>query len=122
MLLDVDRQYRAQASRGELPTIAPRRFNPEAKSWLPILHTRRGDWDFTALVSNTAAAHELDRTRGWVVLYFDSDHHGEQQRTIVTEHRGRLRGQRVVRGRESDCLAHYARMLTPINGTRCAAS
>jgi hypothetical protein len=122
MLLDVDRQYRDQASRGELPTIAPRRFNPEGKSWLPILHTRRDNWHFTALYSNTATAHELDRTRDWVVLYFDSDHHGEQQRTVVTEHRGRLRGRRVVRGRESDCIAHYARMLTPINSTRRAAS
>jgi hypothetical protein len=108
MILDVDREYREKALANALPTIAPRRFNPESKAWLPILHTRRGDWHFTALFSNTATAHQLGRTRDWVVLYFDSDHHGEQQRTVVTEHRGGLSGRRVVRGREADCVAHYA--------------
>jgi hypothetical protein len=33
---------------------------------------RRGAWHFTALFSNTARAHELRRTRDWVVLYFAS--------------------------------------------------
>ena len=46
---------------GTLTTIAPRRFNPEGKSWLPVMHTRRGAWHFTALFSNTARAHELGR-------------------------------------------------------------
>ena len=56
MLLDVDREYRERASAGTLPRIAPRRFNPEARAWLPILHAPRGDWHFTALLSNTAPA------------------------------------------------------------------
>jgi putative hydrolase len=102
LLLDVDQQYRRRAAAGELPTIAPRRFNPDGKKWLPILHTRRGEWHFTALYSNTARAHALDKTADWVVIYFyDSDHH-ESQCTVVTETHGPLKGQRVVRGREAE--------------------
>jgi len=102
VLLAIDREYRRKAAAGELPTIAPRRFNPAGKSWLPILHTRRGDWHFTVLFSNTARAHELGRTRDWVVIYFyDGDHH-EGQCTVVTETHGPLAGKRVIRGRESE--------------------
>ena len=114
MLLDVDREYRERASAGTLPRIAPRRFNPEARAWLPILHAQRGDWHFTALFSNTASAHQLGRTHDWVVLYFDSDHHGERQRTVVTERRGALAGHRVVRGREQECAQHYRRSVATI--------
>jgi protein-disulfide isomerase len=71
-LLDVDREYRREADR--LPKIAPRRFNPQRRAWLPILHTERDRWHFTALFSNTALAHRLGRTRDWVVLYFQADH------------------------------------------------
>jgi putative hydrolase len=102
-LLDVDREYRAKATAGTLRTIAPRRFNPEGKAWLPILHTRRDPWHFTALYSNTARAHELGRTRDWVVVYFYDDDHREGQHTIVTETQGPLAGERVVRGREAEC-------------------
>jgi hypothetical protein len=107
LLLDVDREYRDRAGKGELPRIAPRRFNPEHKPWLPVLHTTRAGWHFTALFSNTALAHELARTGDWVVLYFDSDHEGERQRTVVTETKGPMAGRRVVRGRESECELHY---------------
>ena len=107
-LLDVDEEYRRKAAAGRLPTIAPRRFNPKGEAWLPVLHTERGAWRFTALYSNTAQAHTLGRTRDWVVIYFHTDHEPEGQRTIVTEGRGPLAGQRVVRGREGECRAHYA--------------
>ncbi len=107
LLLDVDQQYRREAALGSLPTIAPRRFNPTGKAWLPVLHTERGPWHFTVLFSNTARAHELGRTRDWVVVYFHSDSRPEGQRTVVTETRGALEGQRVVRGRESECRAYY---------------
>jgi DNA polymerase (family X) len=107
LLLDVDREYREGAKAGRLPLIAPRRFNPAHEAWLPILHTVRGDWHFTALFSNTATAHELGRTRDWVVIYFHDDHCAESQRTVVTEQHGALAGRRVVRGREADCRAHY---------------
>lgn len=106
-ILDVDEEYRDQAEAGRLPTIAPRRFNPEGKAWLPVLHTERGPWHFTALYSNTARAHELDRVRDWVVLYFYRDTHSEGQRTVVTETRGPLTGKRVVRGREAECGERY---------------
>ena len=62
LLLEVDRQYREQAGADQLPMIAPRRFNPENRAWLPVLHTERGDWHFTAMYSNTARPHELKRT------------------------------------------------------------
>jgi putative hydrolase len=108
-LLDVDREYRDKATAGALRTIAPRRFNPEGKSWLPVLHTRRGRWYFTALYSNTARAHDLGRTQDWVVVYFYDDDHREGQHTIVTETQGPLAGQRVVRGREAECQARHSR-------------
>ncbi|MCJ7450875.1 MAG: hypothetical protein MUO39_00155, partial [Steroidobacteraceae bacterium] len=63
---------------------------------------------YTALYSNTALAHELDRTRDWVVLFFYDDDHVEGQHTIVTETHGPLTGRRVVRGRETECIAHYS--------------
>lgn len=109
VLLDVDREYRERAGAGSLPVIAPRRFNPERRAWLPILHTERGIWRFTALFSNTARAHELGKTRDWVVIYFYDDHHREDQHTVVTETRGPLAGRRVVRGRDADCRAFHAR-------------
>ena len=76
VLLDVDREYRDKARAGASPTIAPRRFNPEHKPWLPVLHTKRDDWHFTVLFSNTGVAHDLHRTRDWVVLYFHDDEPG----------------------------------------------
>mgnify|MGYP001813896273 CR=1 FL=1 len=108
-LLAVDAEYRSKAEAGELPTIAPKRFNPEQTAWLPILHAQRDDWHFTALYSNTARAHELGRTRDWVVIYFYEDHHREGQHTVVTETRGALIGRRVVRGLEAECRAWYER-------------
>ncbi len=105
-LLDVDREYRERAARGDLPLIAPRRFNPTGEQWLPVLHTTRGERHYTALFSNTARAHELGRTRDWLVLYYDG-HDGEQQCTIVTTPKGPLKGRRVVRGREPECVTHY---------------
>lgn len=88
-----------------MPKIAPRRFNPSGEAWLPILHTERGDWGFTALFSNTALAHALRRVRDWVVIYFHEDSGPEGQRTVGTETRRPLAGQRVVRGRETECFA-----------------
>ncbi len=109
MLLSVDREYRTQARAGALQKIAPRRFNPEGTAWLPILHTRRNGWHFTALYSNTARAHQLGRTRDWVVIYFEDADHREGQFTVVNETRGPLKDLRVVRGREAECRRHYRR-------------
>jgi hypothetical protein len=100
-LLDVDREYRSKAASGALRTIAPRRFNPGKQAWLPVLHTERTPWAFTALYSNTARAHELGTTGDWVVIYFERDGR-EGQCTVVTERSGPRAGQRVVRGREAE--------------------
>jgi DNA polymerase (family 10) len=109
-ILAVDQEYRGRAEAMNLPTIAPRRFNPAQEPWLPILRTRRGRWRYRALFSNTALAHRLGRTHDWVVVYFD-DGTSSGQRTVVTESRGDLRARRVVRGREQECRAYY--QLTP---------
>jgi DNA polymerase (family 10) len=112
VILEVDSIYRVKAGAGLLKTIAPRRFNPEKKAWLPILHIEEQGWHFTALYSNTARAHELGKIRDWVVVYYERDGH-ENQGTVVTETRGRLKGHRVVRGRERECLDYYSRMSAP---------
>jgi len=109
LLMDVDAEYREKAEKGQLPRISPRRFIPEGKAWMPVLHTQRGSWHFTVLYSNTARAHELGRTRDWIVIFFYDDHHREGQQTIVTETKGSLVGKRVIRGREAECLAYYSR-------------
>jgi Helix-hairpin-helix domain len=105
-LLAVDEEYRTGAAESVLPTVAPRRFNPEGEPWLPVYQTRRGGWRYRALFSNTALAHRLQTTRDWVVLFFD-DGFSSGQRTVVTETRGDLRGRRVVRGREVECRELY---------------
>jgi putative hydrolase len=107
-LIEIDAEYRTQARAGALKRIAPRRFNPSGEAWLPILHAQRGAWHFTALYSNTARAHELGKTKDWVVVYYYDDDHVEGQCTVVTETSGHLKGRRVVRGREHECAEHYA--------------
>jgi hypothetical protein len=107
-LLDVDREYRRRVNDGTLAMITPKRFNPDQKAWLPILHTQRGSRHYTALFSNTLLAHKLGRTHDWVVLYSDG-HREERQATVITAWQGPLRGKRVVRGRELECEAWYAR-------------
>lgn len=106
-ILDVDREYREGARAGTLPTIAPKRLNPEGRSWLPVLHTEREGRHYTALFSNTARAHELGKTADWVVIYNDGDR-SEGQCTVITSERGPLEGRRIVRGRETECLRYYS--------------
>ncbi len=108
VLLEVDRAYRAGSEKGALHRIAPRRFNPAREAWLPILHLEQDGWLFSAMYSNTRRAHDLGRTRDWVVIYFEQGHL-EGQCTVLTDARGPTTGRRVIRGREGDCRAHYAR-------------
>ena len=105
-ILAVDEEYRMRAAAGTLRRIRPKRFNPERKAWLPVYHTERRGWWFTALYSNSRRAHKLGRTKDWVVVFYESDGH-EDQCTVVTEYRGELEGRRVVRGREAECYEHY---------------
>jgi len=108
LLLAIDRTYRERDAAGALPTIAPIRFNPTGEAWLPILHCERDGWQFTAMFSNTAQAHQLNRTRDWVrIICYDSEN-SEGQHTVITEMHGALTGRRVVRGHEPECRAYYA--------------
>jgi putative hydrolase len=110
-LLDVDREYRESAKKRQLPRIAPHRFNPTREAWLPVLHTERESRHYTAMFSNSARAHEMGTTHDWVVIYRDDDgNHG--QWTVITSSFGKLRGQRIVRGRETECASHYAKQVT----------
>jgi putative hydrolase len=106
LLLEIDAEYRSRAEVEELPTIAPKRFNPDKEAWLPMLKTEREGWSFTALFSNTARAHELDMTHDWVVIYYKRNGN-EEQNTVVTETNGPLAGRRVVRGRATETKAYY---------------
>lgn len=106
-LLDVDTEYRGKAASGDLQMISPQRHNPDGEAWLPLLHTERHAWRFTALFSNTARAHMLDRIHDWVVILFEDETGAEGQVTVVTERRGPLDGKRVVRGREMECMDYY---------------
>jgi hypothetical protein len=105
ILLEVDEEYRKKAESGRLKKIAPHRFNPEVEAWLPILHTEKEGWSFTALYSNTARAHQLGKVNDWVVIYYEK--RKEDQCTVVTETKGKLEGKRVVRGREYECQQYY---------------
>lgn len=107
LLLEVDAEYRQRAKAGELPKLAPRRFNPKNEAWLPIMRTERAGWSMTALFSNTAQAHKLGKTHDWVVIYYQKDG-PEAQCTVVTEFQGPLTGKRVVRGRERECMQYFA--------------
>lgn len=115
-LLDVDREYREKASAGVLRRIAPRRFNPDGRAWLPILDTTRKSGSYTALFSNTARAHQLHKTDDWVVIFVD-DGGTHRQATVVTETHGPLEGRRVVRGREHECLTVYRHAAPPLAPT-----
>jgi hypothetical protein len=96
VLLSIDAEYRTAADLNQLPTIAPIRFNPTRAHWLPVLHTERDGWHFTAMFSNTARAHELGHIDDWVVIHVDGA--DDMNWTVVTERLGRRAGQRVVRG------------------------
>lgn len=106
-ILEVDREYRANAAADTLKKIAPRRFNPTGAAWLPVLHTTRGKRYYTAFYSNTARAHQLGQTHDWVVIYYDGGD-GERQCTVITARFGELTGRRIVRGREAECAVYYA--------------
>src|SRR5262249_5793479 len=73
-------------------------------SWLPPFRLDRDGWLYRARFARTALAARVGATRDWVEIHFEND--GKTgQRTVVTETRGDLSGQRVVRGREQECRA-----------------
>ena len=112
-LLSIDAEYRDKAASGKLVRIAPRQFNPTGAEWLPILHSRRDKWHYTAAFSNTAHAHQEELTHDWVIILRDA---GEQPGhwTVITSRFGKLKRRRIVRGREAECLAFYHRHPTDV--------
>jgi hypothetical protein len=108
VVLRVDAMYREAAREGTLPRIAPRRFNPENRAWLPILHTSQEGWEFTALFSNTRRAHDLARTGDWVVIHAERDSQHDQC-TVVSE-RGPGGPYRTIRGREVESRGDETRV------------
>ncbi len=106
LLLEIDKLYREKAAKNELRKIAPKRFNPERKKWLPVMNTQKQGWTFTVLYSNSARAHDLNKTHDWVVIYYD-DGEDEGQNTVITAGSGPLEGSRIVPGREKECYNHY---------------
>lgn len=104
-LLAVDEEFRSLAEARDL-RLSWDGVPAEAGS-APVLQTRRGGWSFRATFSNTALAHRLGLTRDWVVIHFQ-DGATVGERTVVTETRNHLCGQRVVRGRERECQACWA--------------
>jgi putative hydrolase len=70
------------------------------------------------MFSNTARAHQLNKSRDWVVLFVMHNSAPDWQCTIVTETRGPLKGKRVVRGREAECSAHYKGRVKPAAAKR----
>jgi Holliday junction resolvasome RuvABC DNA-binding subunit len=107
LLFQIDARYREKAEAGQLRTIAPRRVNPQGEAWLPVMGVRRSGWRFRVLFSNTPQAHQLGKTRDWVVIYFEREGY-QGQRTVVTAQTGPLKDKRIVRGREGECLEFYA--------------
>ena len=57
----------------------------------------------SALFSNTARVHELNKKQDWLVLYYDGPA-GERQ---CTSEFGQIQGERIVRGRDQGCREHY---------------
>ena len=106
-LLSVDHEYRVKARAGTLRRVAPKRLNPTGAAWLPVLNTTRGATHYTAFFSNTATAHRLHKTHQWVVILAERSGCLAQY-TVVNETRGSWHGERVVRGRESECRSYYA--------------
>jgi putative hydrolase len=110
ILLRLDYLYRNKAQSGELHKLKPKNNNPERKAWLPIYHKELNEWNFTCMYSNTSRAHELGKTKDWVIIYYEKDGK-EGQCTVVTEIRGNLSGHRMIRGRELECADFYSKKL-----------
>jgi hypothetical protein len=108
-ILEIDGEYRQLAEKGQLSYIAPLRFNPHGKAWMPVWHTEREGWALTVMFSNSELSHRLHMTLDWVIVVANQDGK-EEQFTVVTEYRGEFSGARVVRGREAECATTLARM------------
>ena len=59
-----------------------------------------------AMYAHSGRAQKAGKTRDWVVI-IASKEGLERQYTVITEEEGALAGNRVIRGREVECGAHY---------------
>lgn len=66
-----------------------------------LMHQSQG-WSYQAHYADHALAHRLGTEEDHVMIHFDNGK-SQGERTIVTETRPFLLGQRVVRGREQEC-------------------
>ena len=69
------------------------------------LRCSRAGWHFRAAYSGTDRAKRLGRDHDWVVIGFHDSGGRNGFATVVTETRGALAGERVVRGREAECYS-----------------
>jgi len=116
LLLELDSDYRRLAAADQLPRIAPLRFNPFHRPWLPVMHSDRAGWSFSLGYSNTARAYTMNKRRDWLVIAYRREDEPNAKRhlcTVVTEHRAHLYGMRVVRGREEECYRYYSNLEIP---------
>lgn len=100
-LLAADQQFRTKIAK------KPHQVDDKTQDFVrrfQTLHCQFGDWTFRIQHSFSPLAQRLGRSQDWVVIQFQK---GELsgERTIVTESREFLCGQRVVRGREYECGA-----------------
>lgn len=105
-ILDIDREYRERVKAGSLAKIKPSQHNPDHEPWLPIMHTERDGRHYTAMFSNTTKAHQQNATHDWVVVFRD-DTNAHGRWTVITSQFGKLKGFRIVRGREEYCQNYY---------------
>ena len=69
------------------------------------MHAQRESRHYTVLFSNSAHAHETGKIRDWVVIYRDDSQRGRW--TIITAEFGKLKGKRMVVGREHESANYY---------------
>lgn len=112
-LLALDRLYWRKAARGELPRVAPDRFNPLAEAWLPLMHIESRGWWFSVMNANAGRADGLATAGSDVRIYFAGQGACERVRLIESVRSGSSIRRRV-RGREAEASASPPRALLQI--------
>ncbi len=100
-ILDVDREYRAAVVSAGVGDSLQGLSGSGRNVALPVLRTRRREWNFTATYSSSDACHALHRDRDWVVVRYDDGAGNRGGVTVVTGMRGPFRGRRILRSAET---------------------
>lgn len=69
------------------------------------MRVKREKYEFTALFSNTAQAHELEKTHDWVVIYWKSGMAKNASIRWSLKQKGHSKGKQVMRGRDRKTAA-----------------